>query len=143
MSGTQNTEVARKFIRMCNEGKLDELKDLVHPDVIWHGMEEINGLADFRQSMLDDQKFFPDMQFTIVDELEQDNKVVIRWTVKATHKGGFMGLPPIHEEFETHGVDIYHFESGKIKEGWEVFDALTPALEFGAVEVVQPKELKQ
>jgi hypothetical protein len=30
-----------------------------------------------------------------------------------------MGLPPIHEEFETYGIDIYHFESGKIKEGWE------------------------
>lgn len=30
-----------------------------------------------------------------------------------------MGLPPIHEEFETYGIDIYHFESCKIKEGRE------------------------
>jgi hypothetical protein len=30
-----------------------------------------------------------------------------------------MGLPPIHEVFETYGMETYHFESCKIKEGWE------------------------
>jgi hypothetical protein len=36
-----------------------------------------------------------------------------------------MGLPPIHEEFETYGIDIYHFESGKIKEGWKMHTGKT------------------
>jgi hypothetical protein len=39
--------------------------------------------------------------------------------LKLASQGAFMGLPPIHEEFETYGIDIYHFESCKIKEGWE------------------------
>ena len=47
-------------------------------------------------------------------------------------------LPATHEEFETHGADIFHFEGDKIKEVWTMFDALTPALELGIVEKVQP-----
>lgn len=144
MSHTQNREIARRFIQeVCNEGKLDQIEKCVAPDIIWHGMEEIKGVEDFRRSILDDKNSFPDIQFTIVDEFADQSKVAIRWTVKATHEGDFMGLPASDKKFETCGTDIYHFESGKIKEGWTVFDALTPALELGVVEVVQPAQSKK
>lgn len=40
--------------------------------------------------------------------------------------------------YKTHGADIFYFEGDKIKEVWTMFDALTPALELGIVEKVQP-----
>jgi hypothetical protein len=39
-------------------------------------------------------------------------------------------------------MEIFHFESGKIKEAWTIYDALTPALELGIVEIVQPPNAK-
>ena len=52
-----------------------------------------------------------------------------------------MGIPPSHEKFDTYGMEIFHFESGsgKIKEAWTVFDALTPAMKIGLVEAVVPE----
>ena len=84
--------------------------------------------------------FSKDMEVTIVDDIEEQNKVALRWTLKATQEGELPGLPgpASHEKFETSGVEIFHFENGKIKEAWTIYDGLKPALQIGAVEIVQP-----
>jgi hypothetical protein len=33
----------------------------------------------------------------------------------------------VREKFVTQGVEILHFDGGKIKEAWTVFDVMTPA----------------
>jgi hypothetical protein len=58
--------------------------------------------------------------------------------LKATHEKEFAGIPVSHEKFETHGADIFHFEKNKIEKASTIFDALTPALHLGIVEIVQP-----
>jgi predicted ester cyclase len=78
------------------------------------------------------------MQITIEEDIEEQNKVALRWTLRATHEGEILGLPGTHKKFETSGVEILHFEVGKIKEAWTIYDGLKPALELGAVEIVQP-----
>ena len=138
MSETQNVNTVMRFIEnVCNKGKLDEIDDLFTQNIVWHGAtEEVSGLANFKESIKDTLKTWPDINFKVQDSFSGDNKVVIRWTVTATHEREFMGLPPSHEKFDTHGMEIFHFESGKIKEAWTVFDALTPAMKIGLVEPV-------
>ena len=138
MSETQNVNTVMRFIEnVCNKGKLDEIDDLFSRNIVWHGAaEEVSGLANFKESIKDTLKTWPDINFKVQDSFSGDNKVVIRWTVTATHEGEFMGLPPSHEKFDTYGMEIFHFESGKIKEAWTVFDALTPAMKIGLVEPV-------
>jgi predicted SnoaL-like aldol condensation-catalyzing enzyme len=128
MSYTQNKAIARRFIQQIfNEGKIEEAKKFVTPDIIYHVVfEEVRGLEEFKEWIVEDRKAFPDMQVTIVDDFGEQNKVAIRWTLKASH-----------EKFEAHGADIFHFETDKIKEAWTIFDALTPALQIGVVERVQ------
>ena len=74
-----------------------------------------------------EMKAFPDMQVTIVDDIAEKDKVVMRWTLKGTFKNEFLGIQPTNKEFKTHGVEIFHFENGKIKEAWTVFDMTTPS----------------
>jgi steroid delta-isomerase-like uncharacterized protein len=142
MSYAQNKSIARRFIQeVFNEGKIEDAKKLLTPDIIYHGVfEEVRGLEDFKQWIVEDRRAFPDAQFTVVDDFGDENKVAIRWIMKATHEKDFAGLPASHEKFETHGADIFHFEKDKIKEAWTIFDALTPALQLGIVERVQPVE---
>ena len=138
MSFAQNKSIARRFIQeVFNEGKLEDAKMLLTPDIIYHGVfEEVRGLEDFKQWIAEDRRAFPDAQFTVVDEFGEQNKVAIRWIMKATHEKEIAGLQASHEKFETHGADIFHFEKDKIKEAWTIFDALTPALQLGIVEKV-------
>jgi steroid delta-isomerase-like uncharacterized protein len=139
MSYAQNKATARRFIQeIFNEGKIEEAKKFVTPDIIYHGVfEEVRGLEEFKEWVVEDRKAFPDMQFTILDDFGEQNKVAIRWTLKATHEKEFAGFPASHEKFEAHGADLFHFETDKIKEAWTIFDALAPALQLGVVEKVQ------
>ena len=143
MSDTENLNAVTRFIEnVCNEGQLDEIDDLFTEDVVWHGGELVTGITDFKQSIKETRETWRDINFKIQDSIAVDNKVAIRWIVTATHEGEFMGIPPSHEKFDTYGMEIFHFESGKIKEAWTVFDALTPAMKIGLVEAVVPESSK-
>jgi steroid delta-isomerase-like uncharacterized protein len=135
----KNKLTARQFIdEIFNQGKIDQAKNFVTPELVYHGAEEIRGIEDFKEWISEDRKALPDMHVTILDEIEEQDKVALRWTLKATQEGEILGLPATHEKFETSGVEILHFEGGKIKEAWTIFDGLKPALQVGAVEIVQP-----
>jgi steroid delta-isomerase-like uncharacterized protein len=144
MAYEQNKAIARRFVQeLFNEGKVDEAKNFVTPDIIYHGLEELRGLEDFKKWIIEDRKTFPDLEVTIVEDMAEGNNVAIRWTLKATHEGDFAGLPASHKKLEAHGADIFHFENNKIKEAWTIFDALAPALRLGVVEMVQPEQSKK
>ena len=53
--------------------------------------------------------------------------------MEGTQEKEFRGIPATNKKFETVGMNIFHFQDNKIKEGWVVVDALTAAIQLGAV----------
>ena len=80
--------------------------------------EEVKGLEEFKKWVAEDLSAFPDMQITILEDLVDQDKVALRWSLKATHEKDFADFPATHKKFETQGVEILHFEGDKIKEAW-------------------------
>jgi predicted ester cyclase len=127
MSATQNKDTARKFVQeIFNEGKIDEAKNFVTSGIVYHGLEEVKGLEEFKKWVRGDRESFPDLKVTILDDFAEQDKVALRWNLKATFKKEFQGIQPTNNEITTNGVEILHFENGKIKEAWTVFDTFTP-----------------
>ena len=124
MSYTQYNTIARRFVEeIFNARKTELAKNFVTPDIIYHGMgEEVRSLEEFKQWVAEDLSAFPDMKVTILDEFGEQNKIAIRWTLKATHEKDFADFPATHKRFETQGVDIFYFEGDKIKEAWTICD---------------------
>jgi steroid delta-isomerase-like uncharacterized protein len=122
MSYTQYNTIARRFVEeIFNARKTELAKDFVTPDIIYHGMaEEVKSLEEFKHWVAEDLSAFPDMKIIILDEFGEQNKIAIRWTLKATHEKDFADFPATHKKFETQGVDIFHFEGDKIKEAWTI-----------------------
>lgn len=122
MSNTQYKTIARSFVeQIFNAHKTEDAKNFVTPDIIYHGMaEEARGLDQFKQWVAEDLSAFPDMKVSILDDFGEQNKVAIRWSLKATHEKDFADFPATHKKFETEGVDIFHFEGDKIKEAWTI-----------------------
>ena len=122
MSYTQYNTIARRFVEeIFNARKTELAKNFVTPDIIYHGMgEEVRSLEEFKQWVAEDLSAFPDMKVTILDEFGEQNKIAIRWALKATHEKDFADFPATHKKFETQGVDIFHFEGDKIKEAWTI-----------------------
>ena len=117
---TQYKIIARRFVEeIFNARKTEAAKNFVTPDIIYHGMaEEVRGLEEFKKWVAEDLSAFPDLQITILDDLVDQNKVALRWNLKATHEKDFADFPATHKKFETQGVEILHFEGDKIKEAW-------------------------
>jgi steroid delta-isomerase-like uncharacterized protein len=125
MAQPDNKTVARGFVQtIFNERKIDEAKNFVTPDITYHGLEEVKGLENFKQWIGEDLKAFPDMNITIVDTFGGQDKLAMRWTLKGTFAKELHGSQPSHENFETQGVEIFHFQDGKIKEAWTIFGSM-------------------
>jgi steroid delta-isomerase-like uncharacterized protein len=124
MSSTQNKTIARRFVEdIINARKIEMTNNFVTPDIIYHGMaEEVRGLEEFKRWVAEDLSAFPDMKITILDDFGEENKVAIRWNLKATHEKDFADFPATHKKIEAQGVEILHFEGDKIKEAWTVAD---------------------
>jgi steroid delta-isomerase-like uncharacterized protein len=124
MSSTQYKTIARRFVEeIFNQRKTDAAKNFVTPDIVYHGMaEEVRSLEEFKKWVAEDLSAFPDMKVTVVDEFGEENKLAIKWTLKATHEKDFADFPATHKKFEAQGVEILHFEGDKIKEAWTFSD---------------------
>ena len=120
MTDTQHKTIARGFVEeIFNARKTEMAKNFVTPDIIYHGMgEEVKGLEEFKKWVGEDLSAFPDLKITIVDDFGEQNKVALRWTLKATHEKDFADFPATHKKFETQGVEILNFDGDKIKEAW-------------------------
>lgn len=77
---------------------------------------------------------FPDLRLTIEDMIAEEDKVAVRWTLRGTHQGDLMGLPPTGKQVAVTGIDINRIASGTIMERWANFDVLGMMQQLGAME---------
>src|SRR5690349_7978752 len=67
---------------------------------------------------------FPDVRFTVDDLVMDGDKGVARTTMRGTHAGELMGIPPTGKQVAVSGIDIVRFEGGKAVEHWSQSDDL-------------------
>jgi steroid delta-isomerase-like uncharacterized protein len=65
---------------------------------------------------------FPNLQYTLLDEIQQDNKLVLHWLAKGNHQGPLMKIPATGKNVFIHGMSILKFENDKIKHGQVMWD---------------------
>jgi len=140
MSFTNNKLISAQFIEeVLNRGDLDKLKNLISPNIVWHGQyKKVKGLKSLKKWLSLERSIFPDMHFRIVDSLAEHDKIAIRWVLQATLKKKSSN----HQKLQIMGMSIFQFEEDKIKEAWIAFDSLNPALQIGVVNVVASKVQK-
>ncbi|NRB53156.1 MAG: ester cyclase [Saprospiraceae bacterium] len=57
---------------------------------------------------------FPDVKIIADDMIAENDKVVLRWTLKGTHNGPYRDIPATGKAITWTGVDIYTLKEGKI-----------------------------
>ena len=109
MNLEENKKFMNYFIKeVINNKNLNAANDLVAEDFIEHvpfpGQEPgREGLKFALQSMFTG---FPDMTWTVHEQIAEGEKIVTRFTWTGTHKGNFMGIPPTNKTVEVWGVVI-------------------------------------
>lgn len=65
---------------------------------------------------------FPNLHYTLVDQVEQEGKLVLHWLAKGNHQGQLMKIPATGKNVFIHGMSILTLENGKIKHGQVLWD---------------------
>lgn len=69
----------------------------------------------------------PDMQLTVDTMIAEGDYVTAIMTVRGTHQGVFLGIPPTGKIFTIAAIEVFHIQNGKVVEQWggpDIFDIL-------------------
>jgi steroid delta-isomerase-like uncharacterized protein len=128
----QALKLLHRYHDATNEGRLDEFDDLFAKNFINFaaGFEPVKSLAAMKNLIRELLLAFPDWQVTIEDMFAQDNKVVTRWSLNATHLAPYRDIPATGLKIRAEGIHIDHIVDDKIAKRWacnnfaEVFNKL-------------------
>ena len=65
---------------------------------------------------------FPNLHYTLVNEVEKDGKLVLHWLSKGNHQGPLMRIPPTGKNVFIHGMSILELKDGKVIHGQVLWD---------------------
>jgi len=65
---------------------------------------------------------FPDLHFTMEEQLIQGDGVAFRWHATGTHTGPLGAAPPTGKTIAVDGLIVDRLVNGKVQERWEQFD---------------------
>jgi predicted ester cyclase len=119
MSLEKNKAIIRQAIEEVNKQNLGSIDELLDPEYVDH-TNPINSPEEVKQFYTMIFKSFPDFHRTIEDIIAEGDKVWIRVTVTATHKGSFRGLAPTGKKITVRTANTYRLANGKILESWAV-----------------------
>ena len=76
---------------------------------------------------------FPDIAATLHEEVAQDDKVAVRYTLEGTHRGPFAGVPATGKRVTLSGIALFRLADGRIAEGWGCADFFGFLQQLGAL----------
>jgi predicted ester cyclase len=76
---------------------------------------------------------FPDLHITVEDMIAEGDKIVARLTMRGTHQGAFLGIPPTGKQVTGTAIDINRITGGKSVEHWNNSDTLGLLQQLGVV----------
>lgn len=138
MSTQANKAVARRFLEeVFGQGTLAVADEIVAQDHVDHGPGALPGLPpgpDGSKIVVTAYRnAFPDIQFTIDEQIAEGVTVVTRWTAQGTHKGDLAGIPVTGKSAAVTGVSVDRIVDGKIVESWGIFDQFGMMQQLGVI----------
>ena len=119
MSTERNKRIVRDFIeQVINSGKLDAAGDYFAEDVV--ELEPFPGqgpgLSGVKEVLRGMRGAFPDMRWTVEEQIAEGDKVLTRFVWTGTHEAAFFGVPATHRQVSVRGMVIDRIEAAKVKD---------------------------
>jgi steroid delta-isomerase-like uncharacterized protein len=136
----QNKELVRHYFDgWANRGDPAVADALIATNVVLRNPPAVvHSLAEYKQGMATFHSAFPDLRFTIEDEIAEGNKIAVRWTLRATHLGEYQGRPPTGKTIAVTGISIFQIANGKIQEITVNMDRLGQFQQLGWLPPLSP-----
>ena len=129
-----NSQIVRRFIEeVLNGGNIESTSDFFSEDMVeqapFPGQEPgVEGLKTVLRGM---RAGFPDMHWSVEEQISEGEKVMTRFVWTGTHRGEFLGVAATMRHVSVWGTVIDRFEGGKIKDSRLIMDALGLMMQLG------------
>ena len=134
MSERNKAYIRRVIEEVYNRGDLDVVDEVAASDLIIHASaQDIHGREGAKAYVAALRAGFPDLHFTIEDQVAEGDMVVTRWIARGTHAGEFQGIPATGKEVRLAGTDIDRISGGKVAECWAHVDELGLMRQLGII----------
>ena len=140
MSIEENRALARRWCEDFNAQNWAGIVARTAPDFIQHGAPPglAADLAGHQQLLTALWTAFPDAHQVNEELIAEEDKVVERYTVRGTHQGAFLGIPPTGKRVSVSALGIDRIKDGKIVETWISMDTLGLLQQLGAIPQLGP-----
>lgn len=118
-------EHERIWVEGLNRGDVSAADVVFAPDCVVHitGVAEpLRGLGAWKELVAGLLRAFPDLHFTIEDQIVQEDRVAFRWRATGTHTGPLGAAPPTGKPIVIDGLAMDRMADGKVLERWEQWD---------------------
>ena len=135
MPTISNSAVVNRFIEGgINLGKIDSIAQFVWEDVVEQvplpgqgsGLE---GLKDVLRGM---RSAFPDLHFSVEEQIAEGDKVLTRFEWTGTHRSDFLGVPATGRSVKVWGTVLDRLQDGRIKDTRIIMDVFGLMMQLAA-----------
>ena len=107
MSTAENTAIVRRYVEaVWNESNRTLINEVIAPEFIQHTAGVPPGRDGVRLFFRMIDAAFPDARMTIEDMIAEGDRVVWRFSLRATHTGSFQGIPATGRSVTITGMNI-------------------------------------
>jgi len=142
MSHSGNKSLFKQFVEeVFHRGDLGAVDRFFTPDarIVDPGVE-MRGPKALIPALRGLLTAFPDLRITVEDQLEEGDRLAVRYRGEATHRGAWRGIPARGTRIGYTGILIVRFERGRIAEYWAQPDLLGLLQQLDAIRIVGQPE---
>ena len=131
-----NKRVMKQFLAFINTASEALAAELISPDAIFHvpgRPEPLRGPSGYLALIGMMRGGFPDIQWTLEETIAEGDKIAARFTMRGTHQGTFLGIPPTGRKIEVKAMNFYRLSGGQFVEEHGQPDLLGVLQQIGAM----------
>lgn len=133
-SSSQGKVLIRRYLQeIVPSGATHLLDEVFSSDLVAHlGEHSVTGIQVMRDYITTFHSAFPDVRYSIEDEIADGDRVAVRWRWEGTHLGSFQGIAPTGSKVSQTGTTVFRIAGGRITEAWPQADFIGLMRQLGA-----------
>jgi steroid delta-isomerase-like uncharacterized protein len=135
IAAENNRHTMIRFTEFINTASKNLALELISPNAIFYvpgRAEPMRGPEGYLAIIGMMRGGFPDIQWTLEETICEGDKVAARFTMRGTHRGPFMGVPPTGKKIEVQAMNFYRISGGQFVDERGQPDLLALLQQIGA-----------
>lgn len=144
MSAEENKARQRRFIEeFINRGNMGVAEAIIAEDhvVLDPAPGQEQGRAGLLSNLSRTRTAFPDLEYTIEEQIAEGDTVACYFIWRGTHQGAFLGVPPTGKRVTVRCMAFDHFVAGQCKATRMLMDIMSLMQQLGVVS--SPSQARQ